>query len=1142
MISDGDDSRLQDDYALAIGALNDQLRSLRATNLLDLEQALQFFDAAKASEQQLKAFLRDDPHNPAIRKLADGLCAILPRLRVLLCSDGAASLDIETIRSLCLGLSTCVAPAAGAMFDKERLEKLRPHLQAMTDVLMERACEAGLPAAIASNGVVLDILNWVSRALKATCIEASPAITAAFGEALTVFEEWLAGTPSSCRLTTHQLGKCAVQINTILKFRLMTLDASTVGKAGRHRLAACGARLCSAGLAARLPGGDVDGVACTNVCNLVKDMMEHGLLSAKDEQLLPSLAGLAQLISRIPAIQMLAGDCRTLANCANFLRVLDEQAAGVSGQALPPMLAPHWEAASRALLDMVNENAFMTRLPSGQTVANLISFVKRCDRRLQQSLAAGLNTAITTPATTTTTTTSTPSTQEWLTTTTTVPAATCAVPGFTLGLLRVAAHRLIRHLLACGPDAFTAPETLSGLLSGLAYIVQRNLAPAPPEMVSFMEGLMANMARCPEGKWSDKSRLVALPALRGLLRAGLVTLEQAQPGLAALLGPSGNLSGYSIADLTRLIQRMGAIEEEVIALPPAEPVPPVPTPRPRRALKPTVPPGYTRIITPSTASSGHNGTDKKPASSLQAAPSVHTRLTAANEPESDQWRLVGRFAENRQTKVSIASEGLTMPQAQESALPVLSAAMPRQQKAETKSASTPQAKPAQKQNRQRSRARTTSFTPEQEWFALLKSGHAGSLERLKQLASQPGLLNRKEGRGRQHRGALAYALASGQPEVVKWLLDPKTGYRFDEQIGPFLSAVLDDIGLLDEKIVASLDYFLGKQDAAGKAALKHHFAAHPPAIVGLQSLLKRHELISDGVERKAGNHLQPHHGASTPPAQGLKGPEASPVRALDAGLATVAPVMKSTTTAIVNTSVRTTTGTLPGYAVSESPGMPSTTVNANASSAAGQAMEGYREHAAQGLATAQLKMGDCYANGTGVAQDKAQAFEWYSKAAAQGLAEAESILGIWYDQGIGVEKNQSEAVKWYSKAAAHGHYVAQHNLANCYWDGRGVKKDQAEAIKWYGRAAIQGHTRSQNKMGCFYLNGIGLPVDQRQAVHYFLKAAHQGLAEAQFNLGTCYQLGIDVEKNQAEAIRWYRAAADQGHAQAQTILKGSETT
>lgn len=717
LISD-DDARLPDDYAQAIGVLNEHLQPLRATNPLDLKQVLQFFDAVKASEEKLKAFLRDDPHNAALRRLADGLYVILPRLRVLLCGDGSASLDIETIHTLCLGLSTCVAPVTGAMFDKERLQRLRPDLQAITDVLMERACKAGLPTATASIGVVLDILNWASRALKADCIDVSQSIERVFDKALTVFEESLAGKLSTCGLTTHQLGKCAVQINTIFKFSLIKVDNSEKGLAGRRRLATCGEWLCSTDMAARLGTGRVDAVACTNVCNLIKDMMERGLLSAAtSDRLSQGLVGLVGLILRISADQMLADDCRTLSNCANFLRVLGDHGASVPEQAL----LPSWVAASHALLGVMNEDAFMACLPSGQAVANLISFVKHCDRHMRQSPPAGRITTTTMPArlTTTTaacatslptTTTSTLATTVWSTATATVPTTASTAPGFTQDLLRRVASHLIQHSLHCTPDAFTAPETLSGLLSGLDHVVRRNLVPATPELKIFMAGLMDNMA-WRSSKWKEKSRMVALPALRSLLTAKLVALEQAQPGLAVLLGPCTSPSGYSMEDLATAIRDRGVIEDEVLALPPAEAAPLVLTSPSRKAIRPALPPGYTRIIPPSTASSGYSDMSKKAATSFQAATSPRTTtLAAANKPESQPWQRPRKVAKaNRQAQASIA-RAAPLPEAQQPALSA--AAAPPQRKAEPKPASAArrkpatQAKPAQKRNQQTSRART----------------------------------------------------------------------------------------------------------------------------------------------------------------------------------------------------------------------------------------------------------------------------------------------------------------------------------------------------------------------------------------------------------------------------------------------------
>jgi TPR repeat protein len=54
-----------------------------------------------------------------------------------------------------------------------------------------------------------------------------------------------------------------------------------------------------------------------------------------------------------------------------------------------------------------------------------------------------------------------------------------------------------------------------------------------------------------------------------------------------------------------------------------------------------------------------------------------------------------------------------------------------------------------------------------------------------------------------------------------------------------------------------------------------------------------------------------------------------------------------------------------------------------------KAAELYGRAAEQGLATAQLALGACYADGEGVEVDTAKATQLYGRAAKQGLAEAQ---------------------------------------------------------------------------------------------------------------------------------------------------------
>ena len=71
-----------------------------------------------------------------------------------------------------------------------------------------------------------------------------------------------------------------------------------------------------------------------------------------------------------------------------------------------------------------------------------------------------------------------------------------------------------------------------------------------------------------------------------------------------------------------------------------------------------------------------------------------------------------------------------------------------------------------------------------------------------------------------------------------------------------------------------------------------------------------------------------------------------------------------------------------------------------------------RAQAEEGLAEAQVNLGDRYRYGRGVTQDEAVALAWYRRAAEQGHAEAQVTLGSTYTAGRGVEPDEVEALRW----------------------------------------------------------------------------------------------------------------------------------
>ena len=86
-------------------------------------------------------------------------------------------------------------------------------------------------------------------------------------------------------------------------------------------------------------------------------------------------------------------------------------------------------------------------------------------------------------------------------------------------------------------------------------------------------------------------------------------------------------------------------------------------------------------------------------------------------------------------------------------------------------------------------------------------------------------------------------------------------------------------------------------------------------------------------------------------------------------------------------------------------------------------------------------------------EDLPEAARWYRLADVQGHAEAQSSLGNAYAYGEGVGEDKALAVKWWRLAAVQGQAEAQVRLGQAYEHGEGVAQDQDEAAKWYRLAA-----------------------------------------------------------------------------------------
>src|SRR5574344_547760 len=108
----------------------------------------------------------------------------------------------------------------------------------------------------------------------------------------------------------------------------------------------------------------------------------------------------------------------------------------------------------------------------------------------------------------------------------------------------------------------------------------------------------------------------------------------------------------------------------------------------------------------------------------------------------------------------------------------------------------------------------------------------------------------------------------------------------------------------------------------------------------------------------------------------------------------------------------------------------------------------YLASAAQGIASSEYHLGECYEFGLGVAKDSIQAFHWMDKAAMQGYALAQSRLSAFYDMGYGTKKDSDKAMTLNLKAAQQGLDEAQYCLGVNYYYGYGVKTDKKKGLYW----------------------------------------------------------------------------------------------
>ena len=568
--------------------LREQLRELRPPLASKFDAILILFQTLKNDEPVMATLLRYYRRHPDVIRLSDQLSTFVEHFGDALKSANVhyridpGSLQFEHLQTCFDGLGVCVPNKRGALLSKPPGTNCHASLQRVTDLLLTQATGQGLPDAMDTNDQVFGILNAVSRLMKAGVIHCSDAVTHVFAEAMPLFHDWLGGNQQQQVLTTHNLGRCAVQIDTALKLVRRNwqtpLDSRPDTPKGPatwgQLLQSCVLKLCAEPVLRRLagttgttgtPGTPGDTVALLNVCNTVKTALEQRLLSLTDPALQPALGRLIDTIGRVPADPLMgrANDGRPLANFSNFLRTLGELQALQSVQTAP---LPGLASACASLVQAINDEAFHDLHPDPQVLTNLVSFIKFCDKHAstQSSSSATSSTA----TTTNTSTTSTTSTTTASTTTASSSRTDRITPVLSTPLLQQATEQVMMFLLETTADELREPETIGGLLSGLDYLWRRKLVAPSPQIKALAVTLLQQLGQHKAATWNDQRKATLLPALLGMVNSGMVNEQALQPALAVLLPGARSGQMISVSDLQRESIRLGGIEETIIALPP----------------------------------------------------------------------------------------------------------------------------------------------------------------------------------------------------------------------------------------------------------------------------------------------------------------------------------------------------------------------------------------------------------------------------------------------------------------------------------------------------------------------------------------------------------------------------------------------
>lgn len=765
-------------------------------------------------------------------------------------------LDIETIHTLCIGLSALANPLNESFLSQEQCTKYQEKLTSISGKfctqLIKPLHHGSLPS-----GKLLNILNWYSRGLKKDLLNRNnKAIKQIFHLTLVRLQNWANGSADADWLTSKQLSKCMVQLNTMINLKIINIENNTEGKLNRLAWSETVNGLCKYFLSNEVWIKACNIIELINITNTLKEGIDQKILSLEDESLHETINHICDRIYQQNFTLNNHGELNSLTNCCNFVRCLYEHnlvgnSASQSGLAIQKLVS--------TFVIYKSDGKYNT---NPQAIVNIASFIKSASRWIH--------------------------TQENSQTILSRPTLSEAV----IGILKICKQLCQNEKLKW----LESPVNSSGLLSALDYFKQKKLIPTEQQssLIFILRSTLDNIKNWHQNGINCASILLALRTLASLQNFQEIfqaiqksgSLNKSLPTLLNYLKRSNKNKAiiFNIEEKLATLETiyMG-IQIDIISIDQYQDLL-------QYLLKTIQPVSFQQI---ESAILQFNGTLKKtsivdteentlhqdedthhaelPSSRNQAKRGPTYRGTATEKQpeqknliqtnsilkEQDWTSIPFKFSQNNNVNNISTTNINQLPVETAATIPTI---IVRKEKSQPGNQSITNDKNINLEP-EKNKVKEYQHSPKNQtisrqqakidWFNLLKKEKSSSLKELQRLAAiYPELTSLQEENKKKKIGknAMYYAIIQGKFELISWLVkqnNPIAGQSF----GDFMEKVMLELTVIEDKHVQAINHFVSAQvkiaESEGKIILMNptqiDYAKEIPEV---KNIFDKYELLT----------------------------------------------------------------------------------------------------------------------------------------------------------------------------------------------------------------------------------------------------------------------------------------------------------